>query len=148
MGGSEEEGELIGDEAEKVAAARLVHLPPSVPPTAAGRGGAARAPNLTGIDGYGYREGDGEGDDVWEVSGDGVSSMACLEAPFIGQRREGAGWPKVGIRAACAASMAGTAALGACWHARPRPMVRSCTFGHVGDGRGCQHLLGNGMIFG
>jgi hypothetical protein len=31
---------------------------------AAGRGGAARAPNLAGIDGYGHREGDGEGDDV------------------------------------------------------------------------------------
>jgi hypothetical protein len=34
----------------------------------------------------------------------------------------------VGVRTACAASMAGTAALGACWRARPRPMVRSCTF--------------------
>jgi hypothetical protein len=45
-----------------------------------------------------------------------VSSKACSEAPFIGQRREGAGWPKVGVRAACAASMVGTTALGACWH--------------------------------
>jgi hypothetical protein len=27
------------------------------------------------IDGYGYQERDGEGDDVWEVSGDGVRSM-------------------------------------------------------------------------
>jgi hypothetical protein len=60
MGCNVEEGELDDDEAEKVAAALLVHLPPSVPPTAAGRGGAARAQKLAGVDGYGYREGDGE----------------------------------------------------------------------------------------
>jgi hypothetical protein len=64
MGGSVDEAELDKDEAEKVAAARLIHLPPSVPPTAAGRGGAARAQKLAGVDGYGHREGDREGDDV------------------------------------------------------------------------------------
>jgi hypothetical protein len=64
MGGSVEEAELVGGEAEKVPAALLVHLPPSVPPTAAGHGGAASAPNLAGVDGYGHREGYGEGDDV------------------------------------------------------------------------------------
>jgi hypothetical protein len=36
------------------------------------------------VDGYDYRERDGEGDDVWEVAGDGVSSMVCSEAPFKG----------------------------------------------------------------
>jgi hypothetical protein len=64
MGCGIEEAELDEDEAEKAAAARLVHLLPSVPPTAAGRGGAARAQKLAGVDGYGHREGDGEGDDV------------------------------------------------------------------------------------
>jgi hypothetical protein len=87
MGGSVEEAELIGGEAEKVPAALLVHLLPSVPPTAAGRGGAARALNLAGVDGYGYRERDGEGDYVLEVAGDGASLFPRLEAPFIGQRR-------------------------------------------------------------
>jgi hypothetical protein len=58
MGSSVEEAELIGGEAEKVAATLLVHIPPSVPPTAAGRGGAARAQKLAGVDGYGHREGD------------------------------------------------------------------------------------------
>jgi hypothetical protein len=84
MGYGVEEAELDDDEAEKVAAARLVHLPSSVPPTAAGRDGAARAPNLTGVDGYGHREGDGEGDDVWEIAGEGVSLNACSEGAFIG----------------------------------------------------------------
>jgi hypothetical protein len=49
------------------------------------------------VDGYGYRERDGEGDDVWEVAGDGVSSMVCSEAPFIGQRREGSGVSSMGL---------------------------------------------------
>jgi hypothetical protein len=53
MGCSVEEGELDDDEAEKVSAALLVHLPPSVPLTATGRGGAAHAPKLAGVDGYG-----------------------------------------------------------------------------------------------
>jgi hypothetical protein len=48
MGCIVEEGELDDHEAEKVAAALLVHLPPSVPPTAAERGGATRALNLAG----------------------------------------------------------------------------------------------------
>jgi hypothetical protein len=56
MGGSVEEAELVGGEAEKVAAGRLIHLPPSVPPTAAGRGGAARAQKLAGVDVYGLTE--------------------------------------------------------------------------------------------
>jgi hypothetical protein len=86
MGCSVEEAELDDDEAEKVAAAWLVHLLPSVPPTAAGHGGAARAPNLAGIDGYGHREGDGEGYDVWEVSGDGMNLFGQEWWPFIGQR--------------------------------------------------------------
>jgi hypothetical protein len=63
-GGQHRGSELIGGEAEKVPAALLVHLPPSVPPTAAGRGGTTRAQKLAGVDGYGYRERDGEGDDV------------------------------------------------------------------------------------
>jgi hypothetical protein len=53
-------------------AALLVYLPTSVPPTAFGRGGAARAQKLAGVDGYGHRERDGEGDDVWEVPWSGV----------------------------------------------------------------------------
>jgi hypothetical protein len=64
MGGSVEEGELDDDEAEKVAAALLVHLPLSVPPTASGRGGAARAQKLTGVDGYGLTKRAGEEDYV------------------------------------------------------------------------------------
>jgi hypothetical protein len=47
-------------------------------------------------DGYSYRERDGEGDDVWEVAGDGVSSMVCSEAPFKGQRGEGSGVSSMG----------------------------------------------------
>jgi hypothetical protein len=43
------------------------------------------------VNGYGYRERDGEGDDVWKVSGDGVRSMVRSRPPFIGQRREGSG---------------------------------------------------------
>jgi hypothetical protein len=82
MGYSVEEAELDDDEAEKVAAARLIHLPPSVPPTAAGRGDAARAPNLAGVDGYGHRVGDGEGDDVWEVFGDGMNLFGQEWWPF------------------------------------------------------------------
>jgi hypothetical protein len=35
MGCGVEEAELDDDEAEKISAARLVHLPPSVPPTVA-----------------------------------------------------------------------------------------------------------------
>jgi hypothetical protein len=97
-GCSVEEAELDNDEAEKVVAARLVHLPPSVPPTAAERGGAARAQKLAGVDGYGYREGYEEGDDVWEVAADGVSSMACSEGVFIGRSGLARGWPKVGVR--------------------------------------------------
>jgi hypothetical protein len=54
MGCGVEEAELNDNEAEKVAAARLVHLPPSVTPTAAGRGGAARALNLASVDRYGH----------------------------------------------------------------------------------------------
>jgi hypothetical protein len=42
-----------------------------------------------------------------------VSSKACSEAAFIGRSGLARRWPKVGVRAACAASMAGTAALGA-----------------------------------
>jgi hypothetical protein len=86
MGCGVEEADLDDNEAEKVAAARIFHLPPSVPPTAAGHGGAARAPNLAGIDGYGHREGDGEGDDVWEVAGDGMNLFGQKWWPFIGQR--------------------------------------------------------------
>jgi hypothetical protein len=67
--------------------ALLLHFPPSVPPTAAGRGGATRAQKLAGVDGYGYRERDGEGDYVLEVAGDGASLFPRSEAPFIGQRR-------------------------------------------------------------
>jgi hypothetical protein len=133
MRGSVEEAELDDDEAEKVVAARFFHLPPSVPPTAPGRGGAAHAPNLAGIDSYQHREGYGEGDDVWEVAGDGVSSKACSEAPFIGQRREGAGWPKVGVRAASTASMAGTAALGACWHTGKDYSASACALAWLND---------------
>jgi hypothetical protein len=48
------------------------------------------------IDGYGYQERDGEGDDVWEVSGDGVRSMVRLRPRFIGQRREGSGVSSMG----------------------------------------------------
>jgi hypothetical protein len=46
MGCSVEEEKLDVGETEKVEAARLVHLPPSVPPTKAGHSGAARAPKL------------------------------------------------------------------------------------------------------
>jgi hypothetical protein len=60
MGGSVEEGELDSEVAEKVAEALLVHLPPSVPRTAVRRGGAARAPNLAGVDVYGLTERAGE----------------------------------------------------------------------------------------
>jgi hypothetical protein len=93
--------ELVGDEAEKVPAALLVHLPSSVPPTAAGCGGATRAQKLTGVDGYGYRERTEEGEVVWEVAGDGVSSMACSEGAFIGRRGLARRWPKVAGPAAC-----------------------------------------------
>jgi hypothetical protein len=48
-----------------------------------------RTQNLAGVDGYGYRERDGNGDDVWETRWSGVSSMVWLRPPFIGQRREG-----------------------------------------------------------
>jgi hypothetical protein len=75
MGGSVEEGEGGDDVAEKVEEALLVHLPQSVPRTAARHGGAARAPNLAGVDSYGHRERAGEGNDVGEGSGDCVSSM-------------------------------------------------------------------------
>jgi hypothetical protein len=64
MGCSVEEEKLDVGEAEKVEAARLIHLPPSVPPTEARHSGAARAPKLAGVDVHGYRERDGEGDDV------------------------------------------------------------------------------------
>jgi hypothetical protein len=56
MGGSVDEAELDDGVAEMFAEALLVHLPPFVPPTAARRGCAARAPNLAGVDGYGHRE--------------------------------------------------------------------------------------------
>jgi hypothetical protein len=59
-GGQRRGSELDVGKAEKVAAARLVHLPPSVPPTAAGRGGAARAQKLAGVDVYGLTERAGE----------------------------------------------------------------------------------------
>jgi hypothetical protein len=91
-----------------------------------------RAQNLAGVNDYGYRERDGEGDDVWETRRSGVSSMECSGAAFIGQRGLARRWPKVGVRAACAASMAGTTALGACWRVRPHPMVQSCTFRRAG----------------
>jgi hypothetical protein len=60
---------------------------------AARRGGAARAPNLAGVDGYGHRERAREGDDVWEGAGDGVSSMVYSEGLFIGRRDRERGWP-------------------------------------------------------
>jgi hypothetical protein len=53
------------------------------------RGGATRIQKLAGVDVYSYRERTEEGEVVWEVAGDGVSSMECSEGVFIGQ--EGAG---------------------------------------------------------
>jgi hypothetical protein len=67
----------------------LLHLPPFVLPTVAERGGATRAQKLAGVDIYSYRERTEEGEVVWEVAGDGVSSMECSKGVFIGQ--EGAG---------------------------------------------------------
>jgi hypothetical protein len=61
MGGSVDEAELGDDVAEKVAEALLVHLPPFVPPMVAGRGGAAHAQKLAGVDVYGLTERAGGG---------------------------------------------------------------------------------------
>jgi hypothetical protein len=93
LGSGVEEEEGGDDVAEKVAEALLVHLPQSVPRTAVRRGGAARAPNLAGVDGYGYRERAGEGNDVWEGAGYCVSSMVCSEGRFIGRRDRERGCP-------------------------------------------------------
>jgi hypothetical protein len=81
--------------AEKVLAALLIHLPPSVLPTVAKRGGATRAQKLAGIDVYSYRERTEEGEVAWEVAGDGVSSMECSEGVFIGQEAGSGGGQKV-----------------------------------------------------
>jgi hypothetical protein len=53
----------------------------------------------------------------------------------------------VGVRAACAASMAGTAALGACWHAWPCPVVLSRACKPAGEVRGeAERRVGSGYF--
>jgi hypothetical protein len=76
--------------AEQTPAALLLHFPASVRPTEAERGGATRVQELAGGAGYVERERTGGREVVWELAGDGVSSLVCSEGLFIGQKGAGA----------------------------------------------------------
>jgi hypothetical protein len=98
--------------------ALLLHLPASVLPTVAERGGATRVQELAGGAGYDERERTEGREVVWKVAGDGVGLMVCSEGAFYRPERAGAGvsrrWPGR-VSGDVQRAKPGVAALGACW---------------------------------
>jgi hypothetical protein len=65
---------------------RLGRPGPTASREVVGNGGAPPCPGSSGVELLGHREGEGLGDDVWEVEGGGASLFAGLGAPFKGRR--------------------------------------------------------------